>query len=313
MTRIAFVFPGQGSQSVGMGKSLAQTEPSVMEAYEGLNQALGFELSRLCFEGPETELLKTEFTQPAIVATSSLLALEAMRRGLKAEAVAGHSVGEYSALVSCGVLSLEDATKLVHLRGRLMDEACPQGTGSMAALIGLDEEKTREYLKALELEEGQVLDVAGLNCPGQTVIAGHLEALKKAIAGVRAAGGRMGIELNVSGPFHSRLMQPAEAGLARKLAETDFGAAQVPVYSNTTAMPTRDAKTIQECLMQQLTLPVLWEKSIQNMLENGVDTFVEFGAGNVLAGMIRKIDRKAKIFGVHDTDSLNQVMGELSA
>jgi [acyl-carrier-protein] S-malonyltransferase len=308
--KLAFVFPGQGSQSVGMGKLLSDQESWANDAYRSLDNTLGFPLSKYCFEGPESELLRTEVTQPAIVATSSLLCRSLVQEGIIPDCTAGHSVGEYSALVASGVLEFEKAVELVHIRGKLMDAACPQGTGSMAALIGMNEEQARLMLAQLDLGV-ETLDIAGLNCPGQVVIAGHVNALKIAIERIREFGGRMGMMLSVSGPFHSRLMVSAEADLSLRLNTTSFADAKIPIYPNVNPVAITDKEQIKVCLMAQLTKPVLWEKTIVQMIADGVSAFVEFGGGNVLAGMIRKIDKQAQVYAVSDPKDLDKVCGAL--
>ncbi|MBW7874796.1 MAG: ACP S-malonyltransferase [Candidatus Cloacimonetes bacterium] len=304
--KIAFVFPGQGSQSVGMGKLLAEQAPWAQEAYLSLDKNLGISLSRYCFEGPESELLRTEITQPAIVATSSLLCQSLIREGISPDCTAGHSVGEYSALVASGALDIESAVSLVHIRGKLMDAACPQGTGSMAALIGMNEEQVTLMIEKLDLG-GESLDIAGLNCPGQVVIAGHVNALKTAVEKIREFGGRMGMMLSVSGPFHSRLMASAERELSEKLQAASFTDAKIPVYPNVNPVAVTDREKIKACLMAQLTKPVLWEKTIVQMIADGVVAFVEFGGGNVLSGMIRKIDKQAQVYPVSEPKDVAKV------
>tara|TARA_B100000674_G_scaffold486219_1_gene494351 strand:+ start:92 stop:1033 length:942 start_codon:yes stop_codon:yes gene_type:complete len=309
--KIAFIFPGQGSQSVGMGKDICAHHEAARFIFAEADEALEKSLSTLCFEGPDSDLSLTVNTQPAIVATSLALFKCFIEKGPKPSFVAGHSVGEYAALAAAGALSMQDVIGLVAKRGQLMDDACPAGTGGMAALIGMDREKTQKMLEEIELPSESVLDLAGLNCPGQVVVAGHLRAIDFIINKVRDFGGRMGVKLNVSGPFHSRLMKPAEDGLSGRLTEADFAEADIPVLPNTLAKPTSDPRELKKALMSQLTLPVLWEDSVRYMLSENVNTFVEFGAGNVLSGMIRKIDRKARVIPVYDSDTLKSALEEL--
>ena len=309
--KIAFIFPGQGSQTVGMGKDICAHHEAARFIFAEADEALGKSLSTMCFEGPEDDLGLTVNTQPAIVATSLALFKCFTEKGPQPSFVAGHSVGEYAALAAAGALSIQDVIGLVAKRGQLMDDACPAGTGGMAALIGMDREKTLKMLNEMELSADYALDLAGLNCPGQVVVAGHLEAIDFAINNVREFGGRMGVKLNVSGPFHSRLMKPAEDGLSGRLTEADFSEALIPVLPNTLAKSVSDPQELKKALMSQLTLPVLWEDSVRCMLSENINTFVEFGAGNVLAGMIRKIDRKARVIAVHDSQSLNTALEEL--
>ncbi|MCO4781984.1 MAG: ACP S-malonyltransferase [Candidatus Cloacimonetes bacterium] len=310
--KIAFIFPGQGSQSVGMGKDLFDSSEECQKLYQIMDTALDFSISELCFNGPEDQLQLTYNTQPAIVGTSYALAQEMIKKGIEPVCVAGHSVGEYTALAISEVLPFETLLQLVRLRGQLMDEACPAGTGSMAALIGMDKEKVEKMIQDLDLSDDLVLDLAGLNCPGQVVVAGHKSSLESAIARVREFGGRMGVMLNVSGPFHSSLMKPAELGLAKKLDTCDFIEPKYSVIPNVYPKLTNDKEIIKDALMKQLTSPVLWEDSIRTMIDSGVTKFVEFGAGNVLAGMIRKIDRKVKVLAVSNSDTLAKALEELS-
>ena len=309
--KIAFIFPGQGSQTVGMGKDICAHHEAARFIFAEAVEALGKSLSTMCFEGPDDHLGLTVNTQPAIVATSLALFKCFTEKGPKPSFVAGHSVGEYAALAAAGALSIQDVIGLVAKRGQLMDDACPAGTGGMAALVGMDRDKTYKMLDEMELSDKYILDIAGLNCPGQVVVAGHLDAVDFAVNNVRDFGGRMGVKLNVSGPFHSRLMKPAEEGLSGRLTEADFNEALIPVLPNTLAKPVSDPQDLKGALMSQLTLPVLWEDTVRFMLSEDVNTYIEFGAGNVLAGMIRKIDRKARVVPVYDSQTLNTALEEL--
>ena len=311
-SNIAFIFPGQGSQTVGMGKDICAHHPTARFIFAEADEALERSLSTMCFEGSDAELSLTINTQPAIVITSlALYKCFTEKGGPQAAYVAGHSVGEYAALAAAGVVSVQDVVQLVDRRANLMDNACPAGTGGMAALIGLNRPQVEDMIESLNLPHQKILDIAGLNCPGQVVVAGDNEAIDIAIARVREFGGRMGLKLNVSGPFHSRLMKPAEDGLIQNLSETEFSDAVIPVLPNTTAIETTNQEELKSALKSQLTRPVLWEDSIRLMLDRGITTFIEFGAGNVLAGMIRKINRQVRVIPVHNSATLDAALEEL--
>ncbi|MFA5839749.1 MAG: ACP S-malonyltransferase [Candidatus Margulisiibacteriota bacterium] len=280
----AFVFPGQGSQFIGMGKGLAE------KLLEQANQILGFDLKKLCFEGPEEELKKTEVTQPAIL-TVSVAAFERLTAsGLQPSVVAGHSLGEYSALIAAGVVRFEDAVKVVHLRGKFMQEAVPVGEGAMAALLGGD----RETIKKICQEVGGVWP-ANFNSPGQVVISGKKESVALAGEKLKAAGVKKVIPLAVSAPFHCPLMQPAADKLKIELDKITFNAAKIPVVANVTADYVTDGMQIKELLVKQVTGSVLWEDSIQKMVVDGISNFVEVGPGKVLSGLINKINKEAVV------------------
>jgi [acyl-carrier-protein] S-malonyltransferase len=308
MRRLAFLFPGQGSQSVGMGADLYSGSKVAADIFDRADRELGFSLRDLCFNGPDTELRQTANTQPAIVTTSYALASAFMEKGAKPFLTAGHSVGEYAALAVAGVLPFERLVSLVRLRGNLMEQACPSGDGTMAALIGMNRDSASKLLENLELESHEIIDIAGLNNPGQVVVAGHVTAINKAIARVKEFGGRMGMPLNVSGPFHSRLMKSAEDGLSRELDSCDFQDADVPVVPNVEPSLVKSSAVLKSCLMSQLTRPVLWEQSVAVMVEAGVEVFVEFGSGNVLAGMLKKIDRNLEVLSISDMPSLHKAL-----
>lgn len=302
--KIAFVFPGQGSQVVGMGRELYDALPVAKDVFERAEAAFGGGLKRLCFEGPEDQLKLTENTQPAILTTSvaCLRALETY--GVKPALVAGHSVGEYAALVAAGALADEDAVRLTRMRGKLMETACPAGTGSMAAIMGVE----RADVEALcaQVKDTGVAQVAALNTTGQVVIAGHVRALTEVIALANAKGAASATMLPVSGPFHSALMQPAADGLQSALDGIAVQKAAVPVIANVDAQPHQEPAELKPLLIQQLTRPVLWQTTVEWMLKNGVDTFVELGAGRVLSGLIRRMDRKAVCHSVRDVESLQK-------
>jgi [acyl-carrier-protein] S-malonyltransferase len=281
--KTAFVFPGQGSQAVGMGKDLAE------KYLDQANQILGFDLKKLCFEGPEEELKKTEITQPAIL-TVSVAAYESLKaRNIPAPAaVAGHSLGEYSALVAASALSFTDAVRIVHLRGKFMQQSVPLGEGAMAAIIGAENDTIKEICQ----QTGNVWP-ANFNSPGQVVISGKKAAVEAAGEKIKSAGAKRVIPLAVSAPFHCPLMQPAADNLKVELDKIEIKDAQIPVVANVIADYVAKASEIRELLIKQVTSPVLWEDSVKKMLAVGISTFVEVGSGKVLSGLIKKTDRSA--------------------
>ena len=308
---IAYVFPGQGSQSPGMGKDLSDNFPVAREVFEEADEALGFALSRLCFEGPAEELQLTENTQPAILAVS-IAALRALEgTGAPAPAfVAGHSLGEYSALVASGVLDLSDALRTVRARGRYMQEAVPVGTGAMAAVIG-GEVSDIERVCA-ETSGGEVCSVANINSPGQVVIAGNTAAVDRAIELLKDVARRV-IKLNVSAPFHCALMKPAQDRLATDLERLNFGEPKFPVVTNVDARITNAPAELCDALFRQVSAPVRWVESMQLLIENGVDKVVEVGPGKVLSGLMRQTSRDIKCLNVEDAASLEATSTALAA
>jgi len=304
---IAFVFPGQGSQVVGMGKDLFEQEPLAKELFEKANQVLGFDLAKLCFEGPEEELKKTAITQPAMVTVSVILNELLSQAGLCPLMVAGHSLGEYAALVAARSFAFEDAVKIVHLRGKFMQEAVPLGKGAMAAVLGGDRNQIIEICKEVSAASGFV-QPANFNSPDQLVISGEKEAVGIAGEKIKAAGAKRIIPLAVSAPFHSALMQTAQDKLARELARVELKNAQIPVVSNVTAKPVKNAVDIKGLLIQQVTSPVLWVDSVEEMLNNSIDTFVEVGPGKVLAGLVKKIAPQAHIYNVSDLAGVKELV-----
>ncbi|MEW9676433.1 ACP S-malonyltransferase [Lentibacillus sp. L22] len=303
MKRVAFMFPGQGSQTVGMGKVFYDQYPEIQALYEDADKALGFSLSDLMFNGPEETLTLTENAQPALLLSSIAIHTLLIKEEIQPVMTVGHSLGEYSALVAAGALSLEDALPLVNTRGRLMEEAYPAGKGAMAAVLGMKQEDIETVLQ--ELSDDEIVDIANLNCPGQIVISGTKAGIDEAAAKLKESGAKRVLPLNVSGPFHSRLMKSANEQFARKLDEVKITEASVPVYANVTAAPVTDNDEIKELLLKQLYSPVRFEESIRHMLNEGIDAFVEVGNGKVLSGLVRKISRRTKTFAVQDQESLD--------
>jgi [acyl-carrier-protein] S-malonyltransferase len=301
---IAFVFPGQGAQNVGMGRALADAFPIARETFEEADAALGEPLSRLCFEGPEDRLLLTENTQPAILAVSTAACRVVRARGVQASFAAGHSLGEYSAHVAAGTISFADALRTVRRRGQYMQQAVPVGEGAMAAILGLDADAVARA--CAEAADGQIVSPANLNAPGQVVIAGHAAAVERAGARAKALGAKRVIPLAVSAPFHCALMKPAEDRLA-DLAELRALAAhdpEIPVVANVDAAPKRDARSSLEALIRQVSSPVRWQQVVQRLVAEGARTFIELGPGTVLAGLIKKIDRSLTVRSVEDPEGL---------
>lgn len=308
---IACVFPGQGSQYVGMGKSLAEAHAVCREAFAEADAALGEPLSRLCFEGPADALVLTENTQPAILATSIAIYRLLASRGLAPDFVAGHSLGEYSAHVAAGTMDFADALRIVRLRGRFMQEAVPVGTGAMAAILGLDAAKVEQAcqeaaaeLRSAGVAAGAIVSPANLNGPGQVVIAGARDAVALAGERAKALGARRVIPLPVSAPFHCALMRPAEERLAPLLRALAVRDPRMPVVANADAEPKRVATAAVEALVRQVSSPVRWEDVVRRLASEGVRTYVEVGPGNVLAGLVRKIDRDARAVSVSDESGL---------
>lgn len=307
--KIAFVFPGQGSQYVGMGRELYENYPEARDIFQTADNSLGIELSDLCFNGPEEELIKTANTQPAIL-TASIAALAVVNsRGIKAQVAAGHSLGEYSALVAAGALQFADAVKVVQMRGRFMQEAAPLGTAGMAAVLGLDGEAVDRVCR--EASRYGVVEPANFNSPGQVVIAGALEALEKAMEMAKAAGAKRVVKLPVSGPFHSSLMAPAAERLAAELAKVTLSDPLIPVVVNVSAQVVSDRQEVYSSLIKQVSSSVRWEESVEKMVALGVTHFIEVGPGKVLAGLIKKIAREAEILNIEDCASLEKALDKL--
>lgn len=287
-SKTALLFPGQGSQRVGMGRDLYAREPIAKAVYDEANQALGFDLTRICFEGPEAELTLTANTQPAILTTSIAVFRVLQARGLQFDMVAGHSLGEWTALVAAGALTLADAVRLTNLRGKYMQEAVAVGVGSMAALMGLSLDATNDVCKQASAP-GEPVETANLNGGGQIVISGHVAAIDRAIPLAKAAGAKRAVKLSVSAPFHCSMMAPAAEQLAQALQSVPVAAPSVPVVTNVEALPNQDASRVKQLLIQQVTGAVRWEESIAWMAGQGVTRAFELGSGAVLKGLVKRI------------------------
>lgn len=292
--KTALLFPGQGSQKTGMGRELAAQEPLAKQTFDEADAALGFSLSKLCFEGPDAELALTAITQPAILTTSIAVWRVLEARGLSFDVAAGHSLGEWSALVACGALTLTDAVKLTHLRGKVMQEAVPAGAGAMAALMGLSLEATAA-LCAEASAPGEPVEPANLNGAGQIVISGAAAAVDRAVERAKAAGAKRAVKLAVSAPFHCSLMAPAAEKLAAALASVELSPLRAPVINNVTAEPCSDPAAIKDLLVRQVTGAVRWEESALKMAELGVTRGFELGAGSVLKGLVKRISPSIEV------------------
>lgn len=308
MSKTALLFAGQGAQNVGMGKDLATAFPAAQALFERANGALGYDLAGVCFNGPEAELTKTENAQPGIFLVS-WVALELLRTrvpGLRFEAMAGLSLGEFTALTAAGAMSFEDGLRVVQLRGRVMQEACEATKGGMAAIIGLDEVPTREVC----VEAG--VELANLNCPGQLVISGEAEKIAKACELAKARGAKRALPLTVAGAYHSRLMASAQPKLREALASITLSATAVPVIANVTAQPHGAPPTIMDTVVAQVTGSVRWEESVRYLLAQGFTRFIELGPGTALTGFMKRIDKTAQVLNVADCASLELTVKALS-
>ncbi len=310
MADTAFLFPGQGSQYAGMGKLLAQEFPEARSIFEDADNALEFPLSRLCFEGPEDELKKTENTQPALL-TVSIAAFRVLHRhGYKPDLVAGHSLGEYSALVAAESLGFVDAVRLVRKRGQYMQQAVPQGVGAMAAILKLPQGKLDDILQ--QAAQGQVVSAANLNSPDQVVIAGHAQAVERALELAKAAGAKRVIQLPVSAPFHCALMRPAQEKLRADLQATRFQDLCVPLINNWQAAEIKTAEEARQGLFEQIPNPVRWSDTIRAMVQRGIKRFVEIGPGSVLIGLARNIDPSLESMKFGEPADLEKIKNALA-
>lgn len=302
---IAFLFPGQGSQAVGMGKELYERYPVARATFDEADEVLGMKLSQLCFEGPEDQLKLTENTQPAILTVSVAAWRVLDEKGVKPAFAAGHSLGEYSAHVAAGTISFADAVRTVRNRGKYMQDAVPVGTGAMAAIVGMGLDAVGEICAAAA--QGQVCEPANINSPEQIVISGDAAAVERGVKIAQERGAKRAVLLTVSAPFHCSLMKPAQERLAADLQKLKFSSPQIPVISNVYAKPVEEAETAREALVRQVTGSVRWSESVQWLIQHGVEIFVEIGPGKILCGLMRQIDRSKKCLNVEDEASLSKV------
>jgi [acyl-carrier-protein] S-malonyltransferase len=311
MGKLAFIFPGQGSQSAGMGKALAEAYPSARLVFDAVDAALGEQLSRLCFEGPEEQLKLTANTQPAILAVSAAAAAVLAENGVVPDLVAGHSLGEYSALVAAGALGPAEAARAVRARGTFMQDAVPAGQGAMAAVLGLEPGRVKAICESVEAAIGKICSPANYNDPAQTVIAGDAAAVERASVELRGAGAKRVIPLPVSAPFHCALMEPVKARLEPVLRQAAWSEPRVPVVTNVEAKANRALARVVPLLLEQVTSPVRWIECVQELVRLGVSRMVEVGPGKVLSGLVRRIDRGVEVVNVEDPSSLGKALAVL--
>ncbi|WGD97205.2 ACP S-malonyltransferase [Bacillus safensis] len=310
MTKIAFLFPGQGSQKIGMGKDLFDQEAVSKAVFEEADNTLGFDLSSMIFEGDAEELTLTYNAQPALLTTSIAILKKFEESGIKADYAAGHSLGEYTALVAAGALSFKDAVYAVRKRGELMNEAVPAGEGAMAAILGLDKAALVEVTKEVT-ESGHLVELANLNCPGQIVISGTAKGVELASEKAKEKGAKRAIALEVSGPFHSALMKPAADKFTDVLSKLDITDAKTPVISNVTADIVTSRDEIETKLIEQLYSPVRFEESVERLIDLGVTTFIEIGPGKVLSGLVKKVNRRLTTISVSDQETIEAAIQTL--
>ena len=306
LAKLACIFPGQGAQYSGMGKEIAENYKEAMDIFDIASLRLGFDMKKLCFEGSEEELKKTENTQPAILTTSIAIFEVLKSKGIIPDVTAGLSLGEYSALVASNAINFSDAVAIVRKRGKYMQEAVPVGEGTMAAVLGMEK---GDVIECLKMASGYgVVEAANYNCPGQIVIAGHTKAVEHACVLLKEKGAKRAILLPVSAPFHSSLLKPAGDKLANELESLEVKEFDIPVVSNVNAQVIMDKNKIKQCLIEQVSSSILWEDSIRQMIDMGVDTFIEVGPGKSLSAFVKKIDKNVTVFNVEDLQSLENTI-----